>query len=284
MGDAFGQAELPERRGGVAAADDRRGVGRGHRLGDRARPGRERRELEGAHRAVPEHGAGAGDLLAIGVGGARAHVETHPAVGDVDSVERAALGVGVEGLAEDEVHGQAQLRAAAVEQLACGLEVLLGAQRVADRVPLDGEEREGHRAADEDRVGALQEGLEHADLVRHLGPADDRHERARGILEDAGERAHLALEQQARGARQQVATPSVEACARCAEPKASLTYASARPARRCASSGSFFVSPGSKRMFSSMTTSPSGTWSRARRGELHLGLQQLAQPRGHGSQ
>ena len=91
-----------------------------------------------------------------------------------------------------------------VEQLARGLEVLVLAQRVADRVALGGEEREAHRAADEDRVGALQEGVEHADLVGHLGAADDRHERARRVLEDAGERPHLALEQPPGGARQQV--------------------------------------------------------------------------------
>ena len=173
----------------------------GHRLGDRARAGRERLELEGAHRAVPEDGAGAGDLLAVGLGGARTDVEAHPAVGHVDAVELAALGVGVEGPAEDEVDGQAQLLAAAREQLAGRVEVLVGTQRVADRVALDGQEREGHRAADEDRVGALQEGLEHPDLVGHLGAADDRHQRPRGVLEDAGERLHLALQEQARGAR-----------------------------------------------------------------------------------
>ena len=56
--DAVGEAELRERGGGVAAADDRGRVRRRDRLGDRARAGRERRELERAHRAVPEHRAG----------------------------------------------------------------------------------------------------------------------------------------------------------------------------------------------------------------------------------
>ena len=61
------------------------------------------------------------------------------------------------------------------------------------------------------------------------------------------------------------ATPTVEAFARWALPKASLTYASASAPSRAASAGSLSVSPASKRMFSSMTTSPSGMCSRSGR-------------------
>ena len=50
------------------------------------------------------------------------------------------------------------------------------------------------------------------------------------------------------------ATPAVEAWARCAAPKASFTYTSASAASSRASSGSFFVSPGSQRVFSSTST------------------------------
>ena len=73
-----------------------------------------------------------------------------------------------------------------------------------DVVALGLEEREAHRAADEHGVGALQEGLEHADLVGDLRAADDRHERAGRVLEDARERLDLALEQQPGGVRQQL--------------------------------------------------------------------------------
>ena len=66
------------------------------------------------------------------------------------------------------------------------------------------EEREAHGAADQHRVGALQERVEDADLVGHLRAADDRHERALRVLEDAGERRDLALEQPPRRRRQQV--------------------------------------------------------------------------------
>ena len=78
------------------------------------------------------------------------------------------------------------------------------AERVADLVALGGEERKAHRAADEDRVGAIEERLEDADLVGHLGAADDRDERTLRVLEDAAERLDLALEQLAGGARQEV--------------------------------------------------------------------------------
>ena len=50
--------------------------------------------------------------------------------------------------------------------------------------------------------------------------------------------------------------PSVEACARCAEPNASLTYTSPSAAICLASSRSFFSSPLWKRVFSSISTSP----------------------------
>src|SRR3954452_20441161 len=71
-------------------------------------------------------------------------------------------------------------------------------------MPLRLEEREAHRPADQDGVGLLQERLEHADLVGHLGTADDRHQRPPRLGEDAGERLHLALQQPPRGRRQQV--------------------------------------------------------------------------------
>ena len=64
VGDAVGEAELGQRGGAVAAADDGRARRLGHRLGDRARAGGERLELERAHRAVPEDGARARDLAA----------------------------------------------------------------------------------------------------------------------------------------------------------------------------------------------------------------------------
>ena len=81
------------------------------------------------------------------------------------------------------------------------LNVLLGAERVADGVTLRLQEREGHRPADQDRVGDLQEALDHLDLVAHLGAAEDRHERTVGRLDQLEQRAHLAFQQQPCGPR-----------------------------------------------------------------------------------
>ena len=52
------------------------------------------------------------------------------------------------------------------------------------------------------------------------------------------------------------ATPAVVACARWAAPKASSTYTSASRDNAVASSGSSSISPGSNRLFSSISTSP----------------------------
>ena len=117
---------------------------------------------------------------------------------------RLRLRVGGELAPGDQVAGQPQLLAPRPEHAPGGLEALVLAQRVADLVALGLEEREAHRAADEHAVRGLQERVEHADLVRHLGAADHGHERPLRILEDALERAHLALQQPSGRARQQV--------------------------------------------------------------------------------
>ena len=116
--------------------------------------------------------------------------------------------VGGEALADDQVDRQLDARAPGAvrlrERAAGVLGVGLAAERLADGVPLRAQEREAHRAADDDRLGDLQEALDHADLVLDLRAADDRDERLSGALEDARQRPHLAFEQAARRARQQV--------------------------------------------------------------------------------
>src|SRR5687768_11084766 len=59
--DLVVEAELGERRGAVAPADDGEAPAVGHRLGHRLRARREPRILEHAHRAVPEDRAGLTD-------------------------------------------------------------------------------------------------------------------------------------------------------------------------------------------------------------------------------
>ena len=84
-------------------------------------------------------------------------------------------------------------------------------QRVAGLVALRREEAEAHRAADQDRVGDLQERVDHGDLVADLGAAEHDHERVLGVLDDAAQRRDLAFEQQAgdRRRRRTCVTPSV---------------------------------------------------------------------------
>ena len=53
-------------------------------------------------------------------------------------------------------------------------------QALADRVALGHEERVGHAAADDERVDAVHQVLQHGDLAADLGAADDRRERPLG--------------------------------------------------------------------------------------------------------
>ena len=48
---------------------------------------------------------------------------------------------------------------------------------------LGSKEREAHRAANQQSVGELQETIDYRDLVRDLGTAEHRDQRASGILE-----------------------------------------------------------------------------------------------------
>ena len=82
------------------------------------------------------------------------------------------------------------------------------AARVLDPIGLDErgahglaarrEERVGHRAADQQRVGVRRERLEHGELVGDLGAAEDHEQRALGLAHDA-QVFELALQQIARG-------------------------------------------------------------------------------------
>ena len=77
-------------------------------------------------------------------------------------------------------------------------------QRVPGRDPLGAKEAEAHRAADQDLVGKLQETLDHADLVAHLGAAEDHDQRPGRVRDDGAQLADLALQQQSRVGGQQV--------------------------------------------------------------------------------
>ncbi len=54
--------------------------------------------------------------------------------------------------------------------------------------PLRRQEREAHRAADQQPVDALQQVVDHAELVGDLGAAEDRHERSRRVVQQPCQR------------------------------------------------------------------------------------------------
>ena len=127
-------------------------------------------------------------------------------------------------------------------------------QRVADLHALRHEEAEAHRAADQDLVGDVEEAVDHPDLVGDLGAAEHDDQRPRRRLDHRAQFDHLALQQQA--ARSRAGSwrrpRSGVGAVRGAEGVVDVDVRRA-PASEPASIGSFFVSPGSKRVFSSST-------------------------------
>ena len=118
----------------------------------------------------------------------------------LDAVQLAVLGAGVEAVARHEVDRQPQpavRRVGLLERPPRELHALLLDQRVAGRDALRAEEGEAHRAADQERVGRVEEAVDQRDLVGDLGAAQHHHERALGRLDDRAQRDHLVLEQEA---------------------------------------------------------------------------------------
>ena len=76
------------------------------------------------------------------------------------------------------------------------LHPLLLDQRVAGRDALRAEEGEAHRTADQERVGGVEKAVDQGDLVAHLRAAEHHHERPLGGVDDRAERHDLVLEQE----------------------------------------------------------------------------------------
>ena len=77
-------------------------------------------------------------------------------------------------------------------------------ERVADRRPTRGEEREAHRAADDERVDDPEERVDDSELVAHLGAAEHRDERPSRVVTHAEEHLDLVREQPTRRAGQRL--------------------------------------------------------------------------------
>src|ERR1700755_2784736 len=117
--DPVAEAKLDQRRDRVATADHRRPRPRGDGRGDWASASRERRQLEGSHRAVPEHSPGNADRLGVGLGSTWPDVQSHPAIRPLDAVAILALGLSGELTAEHQVDRQLQFAVALLGSLQC---------------------------------------------------------------------------------------------------------------------------------------------------------------------
>ena len=81
----------------------------------------------------------------------------------------------------------------------------------------------GHLAADEHAVRTAAEMLEDAELVLDLRAAGDEHERPLDLVEEPPRASSSRSISRPAYAGSSCATPSVDACARCDDPNASLT-------------------------------------------------------------
>ena len=68
------------------------------------------------------------------------------------------------GVGADDVLGEVN-RLARREQTGARLDLVGLEQRIADRLALGGEEREAHRAADDERVDDVEQRIDHTELV-----------------------------------------------------------------------------------------------------------------------
>ena len=172
------------------------------------------------------------------------------------------------------------------------LDALLLDQRVAGRDALRAEEAEAHRAADQERVGGVEEAVDQRDLVGDLGAAEHHHERPLGRLDDRAQRRHLALEQQARHGRAQVLRHPDRRRVRAVRGAEGVVHVGVGRATASsrASAGSFSVSPAlparvlehqharraraGRRRAAPPGPTTSGAWCTSR-------VDQLAEPLGH---
>ena len=284
--------KLHERRGRVAAADHRRAGRRGHRLGHSARAGGEGLQLERAHRPVPEDRARPwrSRRRTPRASRGRCRGPSSPRALDTSAVSRTSAAASKRSPSTRSVGSSSrQLELSAFTSASrAQLDPLLLHERVAGLLALRPEEAEAHRAADQQRVGQVEEAVDQPDLVAHLGAAEHHDQRAaRGSRRS---RVRVVTSRSSSGpaadGRSSV-TPTVDACARWAAPNASFTKTSAElgellgePAGRSSSR------PRSQRVFSSTQhlarVEPRGAAPHLRPDDLrrlvHASAEQLGQP------
>jgi hypothetical protein len=136
------------------------------------------------------------------------------------------LAFGIKLIGANEVHGQGDLDALGGrlgEEFLGDLRALGVVQAVTDLPFLEFLlEGEGHAAADDELVGFLEEVVDEGDLVRDLGAAEDGQQRALRVSSTAA-KALSSASMRKPAAFSFRLTPTIELCARCAVPNASLT-------------------------------------------------------------
>ena len=150
--------------------------------------------------SVPHHRARIVQRIGVRLRGARADVEPH-AIADLRIVHAERLGrrARLELRRNDVIDGKQQRQPArlrALENVARGALLVVLDERLADRLALRFQERVRHGAADQQAIDARDQVLDHLDLVRHLGAAEDGDIRPRGIAHRLAEVAKLAFHQQ----------------------------------------------------------------------------------------
>ena len=200
------EAELLNRRRAVATADDRRRFAvyvresLRHRLGAR----RQRRIFKYAHGAVPndrfcarDHGSE--QLSRLGTDIEPHHVRRDCVRGNDRRLDRRVDGVG-EGLRRYGIHGKNELFIQLLrlfEHFLAVADLLLVHEGSADFSALRLDESIGHSAADDERIALFEKVGNDVQLVRNLGSAEDRHERALRIFQRVRHHRELLFDEEA---------------------------------------------------------------------------------------
>ena len=205
MGHLVREAELLNRSGRIAAADDRDGAALGHGRGDRDGAVRKPRELRNAHRAVPDNRARVLQRVSKELLGLGSDVETHPAVGNLVARDLLIIAVGsvlVAHAVVDRDHEFDALGLGVGHDLAGQLNLVLLQNRIADAVSQRLHKGIGHTAADNQGVHLVQQVGDDADLVRNLRAAEDGDKGALRIFQSAAHDLDFLLDQVAADGRQ----------------------------------------------------------------------------------
>jgi hypothetical protein len=146
-----------------------------------------------AHRTVPEHRARRAEHLAEVLDRRGSDIERHRVGGNlVDQDDHGALALEARG--DHDIGGQVDgdlLLHRTAQEVARVREPILLDLALAERLALRVEERVRHRAADDDRVDALEQRVEDLDLVRDLRAAEHGDVRPVDLAEQARQEVDL---------------------------------------------------------------------------------------------